>query len=83
MLKESIKSFIDIHKNRNKILETLKSNKPLSIPELSKLTEINRKLIWAHMLQLYEEKLVIKDNSRKPTLWSLKNPTTSSEITFA
>lgn len=78
-LQEAIKSFVDTHQNRRKILRIL-LNKSSSVPEISKLTGLNQNLIWAHMRQLLKENIIIKDNSKKPTLWSLKNEKVFSEI---
>ncbi|MEM5794160.1 MAG: LAGLIDADG family homing endonuclease [Candidatus Aenigmatarchaeota archaeon] len=79
LLQEAVKSFVDIHKNRKKILKML-LNKPSSVPELSRLTGLNQTLIWAHMRQLLKENIVSKDNSKKPTLWFLKNEKVFFEI---
>lgn len=79
ILQEAVKSFVDIHKNRKKILKIL-LNKPSSVHELSRLTGLNQTLIWAHMRQLLKENIVSKDNSKKPTLWFLKNEKVFFEI---
>jgi len=79
-LKKTLESFVDIHKNRRKILKVLMENKKISAQKISKLTNINQKLVWVHLIRLAKENLIAKDNSKRPTLWFLNSSLGRQEL---
>jgi predicted transcriptional regulator len=73
-LKEAVKSFVDIHKTKKKILEIiLKSSRPLSTVEVSKLTSLDRELVLLHLNDLATNGKIFKSKATVPHLWFKKD----------
>ena len=64
-------TYVDLHRNRNTILATLiHSNVPLTTPQISKMTGIDRNLVGMHLNLLYNEGKVSKSIGSNPMYWS-------------
>jgi len=69
-LKEAIKSFVDIQRNRKVVFGLIQSiSRPIPTTKVSKLTGINLDLASYYLNGLYKEGKIFKNKETNPVLW--------------
>ncbi|MFH1209299.1 MAG: LAGLIDADG family homing endonuclease [archaeon] len=69
IIKDIINSYIDTHKTKKMVLETLKDVKyPLTTNEIAKLNKLRRRNAYEHLNNLFKEDIIKKIEVR-PTMW--------------
>lgn len=69
ILRNILKSYIDVHKTKKEVLKTLeKSKKPLETTEIAKLNRLKRPTTLFHLDNLLKDDK-IKKIKGKPTRW--------------